>query len=118
MKRLTLTTITIVTLGLLNLASPAIAQTNGFIGAEHTITVGGNPDGRAGYCTSAGCGTAYNFGSISPATTPDTLTVVSFVDLPGIRVTEGYNRTELSLTGFPADPGKNWLARATCGSVT
>lgn len=118
MKRLTLTTIAIVTLGLLHLTSSAIAQTNGFIGNTHTITVGGKPNARAGYCPVGGCGTAYVFGSISPATTPEALTVTSFVDLPGIRVTDGYNRTQLSLAGFTSDPGRNWLTKATCGAVT
>ena len=117
MRRLTLTTIAVVTLGSLHLTSPAVAQTNGLIGAKHTITVG-TAHGRAGYCTAPGCGTTYVFGSIFPATTPESLTVISFVDLPGIRETEGYNRTELAISGFTSDPGKNWQAQASCGAVT
>jgi hypothetical protein len=117
MKRFTLTTIAIVTLGLLHLTSPAIAQTNGMIGTEHTIAVGGNPNARAGYCTAPACGTAYIFGSISPATTPEPLTIASFVDLPRPRET-GYDRTELAIAGFSSDPGKNWLSQASCGTVT
>jgi hypothetical protein len=96
-------------------APTANAQYTGLIRDSPTITVGNNRG--AGYCTPAATACNATYGSTNPAMV-EGVTLAAFVDLPGTgRMETTYFRTQLALTGFASDPGKNELAWANCGGV-
>lgn len=104
----------------LGVAHQAGAQVTGQIGDVPVITAGNGATNslEVGFCAAtAGCqwGAA---GSIGQAATADGYTFEAFVDLPGTaKMGLTYLRTGLSLSGFTADPGQNWLVSATVNGV-
>ncbi|HEU5138073.1 MAG TPA: hypothetical protein VFU13_23210 [Steroidobacteraceae bacterium] len=99
----------------------AHAQVAGQVIDLPSITVGrGGLRGlAAGYCTSEASWCLGNFGSATPVTSPDGLTIVAFADQPGTaKAGDVYQRTALNIKGFASDPGQNWLASVNCDGVT
>ena len=105
----------------LGVTPEARAQVTGEIGDVPVVAIGQGAinANEVGFCaSSAGCqwGVA---GSINQSATADGYTFQAFVDLPGTAKQGGtYFRTGLSLSGFSADPGQNWLVSAVVNGLT
>ncbi|HUQ11760.1 MAG TPA: hypothetical protein VM146_15700 [Steroidobacteraceae bacterium] len=104
-------------------APSAVAQVSGQVIDLPVVTVGNGIPPRyltAGYCTSsASFCLGHTLGSITPATSPDGLTVVAFADQPGtLKAGDVYQRTSLNIAGFTSDPGRTWLASVNCDGIT
>lgn len=84
-----------------------------------TVGQGGLRGLAAGYCRSSVSYCLGNFGSVAPATSLDGLTIDAFADQPGTaKAGEVYQRTSLNISGFPSDPGRNWLSSVNCDGVS
>lgn len=108
----------LVTLGF---AQNASAQYSGLITDLPVVTVGHGggvgPANGSGYCSSGATGCLSSYGSVSGSLV-DGLTIVSFVDFPPpARAGDPYLRTQLTIAGFSADPGRASLAWADCGGA-
>lgn len=83
-----------------------------------TLTVGLSPPvacSSGSFFLTAGFG-AGGFGSYSPTGLTGGQTLVSLFDL--VSCPAGVGGSVLQVSGFSSDPGVNWLASVTCGSVT